>query len=340
MRDGKQNRCQGATLDFEDEKLIGRARNGAVACSGDELEGASFVVRSWKNASVRIRVDQVSTYAADNKETRTAYRLVEDAPERDAAAGGGGRGAPRSLCTADAARDLRQHLRLEPLKGLLPDPPPGQDVLVPVRSELYDVFGVPFDINHEWRRPERDWLNLACVDGALAERSFYDLYTDSLARSRAALMMLTANYCGDHPFTMRGVRIEWNKPDRAQREALWGETGALCLTDKPRLLYKDNTLGPGPHIPSDLPDDLKDICEDRSPDGVATGKPPKPGKGKPCTNADAWTAAAHVCANHAPVPTSCDAVCPGGECDPRTLASSVVQSRRGSLTAAPAPSPR
>ncbi|HEX7841086.1 MAG TPA: hypothetical protein VF469_26595, partial [Kofleriaceae bacterium] len=101
MRDGKQNRCQGATLDFEDEKLIGRARNGAVACSGDELEGASFVVRSWKNASVRIRVDQVSTYAADNKETRTAYRLVEDAPERDAAAGGGGRGAPRSLCTAD-----------------------------------------------------------------------------------------------------------------------------------------------------------------------------------------------------------------------------------------------
>jgi len=339
MLGGKQNKCKGATLDFEDDKLIGRARDGDVACSDDELEGASFVVRSWKHESVRISVEQVSQYKADNNESRTAYRLVEDDAARHDGAAGGGHGERRSLCTADAARDLRQHLRLEPLKGLLPDPPEGQDLVVPVRSELYNALGVPFEINHKWQRPERDWLNLACVDGALAERSFYDLYTDSLARSRAALMMLTANYCGDHPFTMRGTRIEWNKPDPGQREALWGEDGALCLTDKPRLLYKGDSFGPGPHIPSALPDDLKDICED-PPSDRAAGQPPKPGNGKPCTSPEAWAAAAHVCAHRAPVPMTCDAVCPGGQCDPRTLASSVVQPRRGSITASPGASPQ
>lgn len=315
MMGGDANSCAGLTLDLNaidrtaddhgmnGNVLVGRDRNGIIKCEGKQLLGASFEVRSWQSVSsdnhnkksVRIRITDITDYTNnENGEIRTAYRLVRDVPSSE----------PKTLCSAAGALDLRDALGLKKIDGLATTLRPGEDVVIPIDSEMYDVLGKPFEIDFSWRLRRREWMNLACVDDALAKRSLYRLHTDNLGRSRAALRMLTANYCGHKPMTMRGVHVAWGcgQPDL---EARWTQVGASCLS-KPRVLYKDEA-NPS-KVPADLPDSLKKICN-----------------GKECDSIAAWTEAARICKRGATTYTL--QPCPEGsdtDCERDSLTSFVV----------------
>jgi hypothetical protein len=194
---------------------------------------------------------------ANNGEMRTAYRMTTN---------------DGSLCKQTPSEKARDTLGIEKIKGLT-DPTPGNDLVIPVLSELYDRLGRPVAPQRsKWMDKRPEWLSLACVEDALAKRSLYDLYTDNVKNSRAALNMLMANYCNDRHVTTRGVEIGWELADDAaapraetisQRtssqtmlEAKWDEHGAVCLSE-PRLLYR---AGPVAQIPTKLPPDLDKIC--------------------------------------------------------------------------------
>jgi len=269
---GQGNLCTGASLDLDTDHLVGLNADGAIQCKGEQLKGASFEVRSWVDQdkshkkSQRIVIQDVALYKPEQGEARTGYRLVADKP-----------GALESLCTSRASVDFRESLGLRPVAPLDPSPVVKQDVIIPVSSELYDVFGQPIEAKDS-PPPGRPWLHFACVHDALAKRSLYGLHTDSVERDRAALKMLTANYCGGKPFTVRGVKVEWNSGEQKDIEARWTSQGATCLT-KLRVLYRNE---PDPkEIPSDLPPQLTKICGDKGHDA--------------CHDLAAWKAAAHVC---------------------------------------------
>jgi hypothetical protein len=322
---GVNNKCDGSTLGVAHNALVGVKPDGSYACEGDALKGASFVVRSWvpkdKSGSalrtLTIHITDVQPYTADNGEIRNGYRMIGDG---------------KSLCNAGDASDARQTLGLPVISGLAPDPPAGKDLVIPVSSELYDALGRPIDVDLTWARKEPEWLSLACVADALGERSLYDLDTDNVDNSRAALMMLVANYCGDRHVTLRGDKIAWDFVDdsapgtqtvshrtseQTMLEAKWGPSGAVCLS-QPRLLYRD---GLPPHVPADLPDDLKAICPGCSPDQWSDAV-------RAC-KALTWGAAAFrerpfagYTARHKPLAT-CE-TCTTDECKGRRLHSYVV----------------
>lgn len=314
MQGGVDNACAGLTLGVENNKLVGRKANGLVGrCQGDKLAGASFEVRSWAPAdsptkkSVRILVKDIVPYTDNvNGEIRTGYRLVQDVPKDK----------QKTLCGPDGAQALRSDLGLDSVNGLVPsrgnrravrhaDMGVNDDVVIPVWSEMYESLGRPIEIGPKWRLQEREWLNLACVDDALAKRSLYRLYTDNFERSRAAIRMLTANYCGNRPMTVRGVEIDWDPPDPDQLESLWSSERATCLS-KPRVLYKDEA-NPS-KVPADLPDPLRKICNNAE-----------------CQSIETWTAAAKICKNGSEEITlpSCER-CEGQPCRRGPLASFVV----------------
>jgi len=261
---GLNNLCNGSTLDVRDNKLIGLRSNGTTACEEDQLKNATFVLRSHVDRTdgsgkrtLTVQITDIQDYTADNGETRKAYRM------------NAGKGP---LCNPLDSSDARVTLGLDLIPGLS-DPPMDRNFVIPVTSELYDRLGHAVPLGIGWERKTPDWLHLACVDDALAKRSLYDLYSDSVEHSRAALMMLVANYCGNLHVTMRGVYVAWqllddsSKPKhpvtRAQKsdadvmlEAEWGPEGAVCVSE-PRLLYRD---GPSAQVPTDLPADLANIC--------------------------------------------------------------------------------
>ena len=99
----------------------------------------------------------------------------------------------------------------------------------------------------------RGWFNIACYDNALYKMKFtgYDPqptgdnpYVSAPEDRTATLKMMTADYCGTGTsFTETGTPLYWinaegwssnSVPVDAVSEALWDETGALCL-DEPRL---------------------------------------------------------------------------------------------------------
>jgi hypothetical protein len=269
---GATGRCAGATLDYEDNHLVGRAADGSIKCRDKDLVGATFEVRSWvprsasdpTKLSARIRIDDANPHSQDRAETRIGYSLREVSSP-----GSGG-----TLCGAEAATRLRGQLGLKPTPGLA-SPSAETDVVIPVASELYDNDGSWVPVAKGWRDRSRTWLNLACAGDALAKRSLYQLYSDSTERSRANLRMLTANYCGDRPLTMRGMLVRWVDGTPERREAQWSSDGATCL-EKPRVIYRDSAVPQ--NVPDYLPPELKKLCG-----------------GKECASLDAWIAAAHQC---------------------------------------------
>jgi hypothetical protein len=273
-------------------------------CRDDQLFGATFAVRSWapiskqdpRKRTARIRIVGGHDYSSGPAtETRTAYLLVR-------ANNADNRG---SLCNADESLELRQELGLPVIAGLAPSPPEKHNAVIPVFSELYDATGQPLSPAPGWQLQQREWMNLACVHDALAKRSMYRLFTDNYDRNRAALNMLTANYCGFKPMTMRGVGVSWSTADSQMLEAQWSTDRAVCVGE-PRVIYKD---GPTPTVAS-LPDNLRLICSDRE-----------------CPSLDAWRSATRTCIEKTkgvfftlPDCASCDA----GRCGASVFSSYVI----------------
>src|SRR5262249_30591872 len=126
---------------------------------------------------------------------------------------------------------------------------------------------LPVPTRGAWKMRSAEWLNLACVDDALAKRSLHRYFTDDAAASRAALAMFVARYCGERHITKRDVKIEFEiaddktaKLDAKKLEAKWGPDGALCVS-RPRMMYLD---GATPKIPSgsNNQDDVATVCSD------------------------------------------------------------------------------
>lgn len=100
---------------------------------------------------------------------------------------------------------------------------------------------------------DNNWFNIGCAGHTLAkmvltghtEASKAKGFITTIDERQTIIKMFSADYCGlGHPFTVAGVRLEW-QDDRgwmtypptgvASIEARWGPDGAKCLT-KPRLI--------------------------------------------------------------------------------------------------------
>lgn len=294
--------CHGATLDLDENQLVGRdGKAGKVLCKGKELEGTTFLLRNFDSKEARIKIDKVEDYYfPGTNERRVAYRMVST------------KYATESLCAPVAAKKFRTQLDIElsDWNKYIDDTAPVTSLLVvPIRSELYFLEGKPVEIETDWESHQRDWIHFACVEDVLAKRSFYGLYTDNVERSRAALRMLTANYCGELPVTKRGLKVDWEGVENQTLEASWTSQGAACVSDA-RLLYSD---GETQQIPSKPPSWVK-YCTTT-----------------PCSKPSDWLDQARACEEH-------DAAgkvirtwtipgctpCPAGGCKPRELRSFVV----------------
>jgi hypothetical protein len=234
-------------LDATGTRLIG-TRLGKVVCTGDELTGASFLVRSYARATQAFTITNVRQIAMiDGASKYEGYRIES----------GGS-----SACEPANAFRIRRQLGLISEDQAPPDPlpkpvgyqfGPHDDLVIVVDGPLYD----PMD---RVTAPRDHWFNLACAGDALAKRTLYNLYSASDdARNETALHMLTANYCGK-PYTVPGVELEWERssqPTTQMRaeEARWKDGKAICL-DRPRLMTVV-TDGNKPISPGDLPDQLR-----------------------------------------------------------------------------------
>lgn len=251
---------QGADLTNDGNVLIG-VRDGAEVCrAGDpahDLVSATFDVRSFNGTTLTITISEsrmLTTYT-----TYRGYKLT---------VGG------TSLCNSTASSDARTAL------GLAPYPPVGQigpvdpdvDLIMALDSEMWASNEVPADNLYAEEKAHEtltgQWLQFACVEDALAKRTLFGLDNGTDAKSRAALHMITANYCGTGPYTMRGIKINWTGTDVIGQESAWDANHAICL-DKARLLY---TTDP-PSVPS----------------GPDVPKPPTCPQSGPCT-VDQWLA--------------------------------------------------
>ena len=258
---GPNGKCNGTTLTMRNNQLVTiNPKDNSESCTGEDLKNASFVLRSWtkkdgKYNTLTVKIaDVVPAYAADGiQHPRMAYRMTDD------------KGV--SLCTAKGSTEARdKQLGLGPLTNLT-DPTPGRDLVIPVRSELYDRDGHAVPLSTKWKSIDLEWLNFACVDDALAKRSLYNLHSDDAATGRAALMMFIANYCGDFHATARGREIRWEIASDATSaprgtsilEAKWGPHGALCMS-APRELYQDGATPTVPHDPQADLLKMKELC--------------------------------------------------------------------------------
>lgn len=241
-------------LDATGTRLIG-TRQGQVVCTGEELTGASFLVRSFASATQAFTVTNVRQITMlDGTHQYEGYRIESD----------GG-----SACEPATALRIRRQLGLVPETQAPPDPlpraasyqfGPHDDLVIAVDGPLYDL-------KDRVMTGSRDhWFNLACAGDALGKRTLYNLYTASDdARNETALRMLTANYCGK-PYTVPGVELAWQRSSQPTtqtqtEEARWHAGKAICL-DTPRLTTAQVTDGTKPLSPTDFPDPLQPTgCE-------------------------------------------------------------------------------
>jgi hypothetical protein len=236
-------------LDPTGTRLIG-TRLGKVVCTGEELTGASFLVRSFARATQTFTIANVRPITMiDGARKYEGYRIES----------GGG-----SVCEPATALRIRHQLGLvsdtkEPVSAL-PIPAgyqfgPHDDLVIAVDGPLYDH-------RDQLVAGSRDhWFNLACAGDALAKRSLYDLYLASDdARNDTALRMLTANYC-DKPVTVPGIELEWatstgDGTTTRHEEARWHAGKAICL-DTPRLATLHMTADGKQISPLDFPPPLQ-----------------------------------------------------------------------------------
>jgi hypothetical protein len=252
MKGGKNNKCEGLTLDMsgdgEKRKLIGK--NGTSICENDELEGATFKIRTTEGRE-RITITKVTTYTAPNGKTFDAYemdwKLNND---------------KHGLCSKEGQK-LRKKLGVKRMKWTSDLSGPDHQLVIVVQSELYTETGKPVDKpDSKWQDQSLEWIHLACVDDALAKRTINGHHKPAQpAFNRAALRMWTADYCGGRPFTLRGKMIDWSGNQAFPVEAQWNEKGATCLT-KPRIIF-ENGKEVAPTAPSQL---LQQFCDDSGKD--------------------------------------------------------------------------
>lgn len=223
--------------------LVG-TRDGQTVCAGTELEGARFTVRSWLPSSRTILIKEVRNYVASNGEVQLGYLLTD--------------GAGVSLCRNTGSNQLLTELGLRRSFGADTDPSPTDEVAIAVRSELYDFYGAAVVPRVAWKDHSREWNHLACAGDGLAKRSLYDLHTDNVQRSRAALRMLTGSYCARQTTTVRGALVQWHPPVTGadDLEARWTANGAACIS-KPRMLWSNANEA---SVPADLPPRLEKLC--------------------------------------------------------------------------------
>jgi hypothetical protein len=247
----------GLTLDIDvsGKRLIGRPDGPGSPCEGPQLEGASFVVRSpWQE--LPLKISKVKSFD-ENEETYEGYQITDLDGE--------------NLCQYSAARSFLFQLGFPKEQSddeahIRPDgsqPEPYDDFVVAMRGPLYDAnTSKPITID------DQKFFQLACVGDALAQTYFL---RDALnlggnkAQTSAVLRMITANYCGQR-MTIRGMKLEFPKPQAVQPEALrvgapdpdleaeWRIDGnALCI-GTPRLmtLRTDGKLFPPEQLPGSL----------------------------------------------------------------------------------------
>jgi hypothetical protein len=120
-----------------------------------------------------------------------------------------------------------------------------------IDDERYDTDAITVD-----PAPAEGWFNIACAGSALSKMMLMhynphlpanDAYYSTPTERTAVLKMLTADYLGTgEAFTKGGTLLQWedttglhpHPPMAHVVEAVWDETGALCL-DAPRLLIGD-----------------------------------------------------------------------------------------------------
>lgn len=292
----------GGDLGTDHGELVGK-RNGKPVCRGQQLTGATFIVRSTlpsdpkvaqKNtSSLTLTIANVRSFEVEDQnqtlQWHTGYRIEA---------------AGRSLCDASAAQDVRRELHLrsrelgaETTATYVPDP--AEDLVVPVTGELYGPNDELLD------KAGEDFFTLACVGDAIAKTTFYDLRIAGGGRkNQSGLRMVTANYCGKHQYTMRGVMIDWTREQRTlEVEAAWSDGKAACITTgRLTRLRPDNDPDVTHHVdPRTLPDSLQ-------PDGCK--RKPTESLGQ-CDEA-AWNAAVRAECRLDP-----KATCPVGLGDPK-----------------------
>jgi hypothetical protein len=212
--------CAGQTLDIKDGKLVGLNADGTEGCVEAALKGTSFEIGTYKGeARIAIADVFVDWTAPGSTAKRTAYQMEWSDG-----------GTKYGLCAKDG-QSLRKKLGLDRLHDTADLPDGKAQLVIPLVGEVYGEEGeiVTSDA----------WNHLACVDDALAKRTLYELEDKDPAKNRAALRMLTAAYCSDTSWTVRGEWIEWGHKNEFNVEAQWDENGATCLT-APRLLRDDN----------------------------------------------------------------------------------------------------
>jgi hypothetical protein len=248
MKGGKDDKCDGLTLDVDGDKLVGR--KGSEVCKDDELEGASFKIRTTVGTE-KITITRVKEYTAPNNKKFPAYEM--DWKENNDKWG---------LCSKEGQR-LRKKLGVSKMRWTADLSGPDDQLVIVVTSELYDETGKAVDTPLSgWQDPSLMWNHLACVDDALAKRTIYGHHKPKdPAYDRAALRMWTADYCGGRPFTLRGKMIDWGNDQNLPMEAQWNEKGATCLT-KPRIIF-ENGQEVAPSKTSKL---LDQFCKDSKKD--------------------------------------------------------------------------
>jgi hypothetical protein len=322
----------GADLDVDGDVLIGR-RGGKEVCRGEQLAGASFIVRSSfylpdkkpSTTTMSVSIASVRGFMVKNElgvdERHDGYRLE---------AGG------RSACAPEVAAEMRRQLGLTARETALEidgyEPDPNDDLVIPVVGELYDANDKVIP------NFETGFFNLACVGDALAKTAIYDMREpNNHAKNQSALRLLTGNYCGKARYTMRGVVVEWTKDSgRPMVEATWGGGEATCVTTG-RVTQLRNANGDP--IDATLLDDAL-----QPPDCKRTDPPSTTPLGK--CNAEAWsTAVRKECSekDELPMPLCAEGLAAADPTDPKVDFTSIIHADQQAIIRIrrrPRPTPR
>ncbi|HLL21685.1 MAG TPA: ADYC domain-containing protein [Kofleriaceae bacterium] len=233
--DGYESLPAGAVaLDVRGNKLVAVNAANATVAGAEDLVGTVFRLRNAdKSYHVRIAAMQRSSYWAANHGRRVeVYRFQYSDP-----AALGAR-SPRELCVSDND------------SGVL-----ALDAVV-FAGDRYDPSTKDVDPT-----PGSGWINIACLGGAPAKMHLmrhtaasqdpHQGITTTENERQALFNAWTGNYCGDgRSFTRTGEKVRirdsqgWLAYDSGRSwadaselssyEAIWNETGAVCL-NVPRL---------------------------------------------------------------------------------------------------------
>lgn len=243
LRGGGCGQAASLIYDEKNNVLLGVNADSTEACREQAMVGATFDIRSFNGSTLTITISD-SRMLEHPYEAHRGYKLE---------VGG------HSLCESGASSDARTALGLTPYPpvGAIGPLDPDSDLIIPLEGEMWAASEQLADI--WYAEVDRDklltgrWTHFACVEDALAKRTLFNLNpTGNPAKAHAALHMITANYCGIHAYTMRGIKIAWEEdvPNQWGQEAAWDENRALCL-DKPRLLWQSDhaSVPSGPDVP-------------------------------------------------------------------------------------------